>query len=416
MDLPVEFLRDPSAWLDAGDVENFLNKMDQRFASQFKGENTLLTRVGHEAPDLKSWGVLDSVLRMMPKTSDLYAQPQRFLSYFISPEPTIEHLEKSDQAITFAIQFAAQEYPHTAEYLKAALESLPNYQGQPMTHVHWYEQRIVISWSEEQSTLFEREESSQLKPDYINSLVGTLEAAQKQIEQQKKQIALKEAELARVVQIESFEPHKQHVLRLKDYFHRAQQLVTLLVGQGRADRQIQEALKRTDWSHTVEQFTSIANVLIQSFEQKKPALLNQSEHINPSGEDAKSTDLNQLIEEVVDDVGRGEGRRIKFEKMLFLDRPVKVRSLALKRAIHSFLQGRARSLGGKSRIRVVTRPVSGQAEIEISEIRANETTPSDVSQSDDTLYLEQMTTEHSGRFNCQDRGFEGSTVVIQLPT
>src|SRR5262249_39742159 len=113
--LPEEFLRDPSHWMKATDMESFL-QMSQKLS---KEEGTLFTKIGHGSPELRSWGVLDSVLRMMPKPQEIMAQPQRFLSYFISPEPPIDHLRRSPSEIEFDLPVSSENYPLVTSYLLA---------------------------------------------------------------------------------------------------------------------------------------------------------------------------------------------------------------------------------------------------------------------------------------------------------
>ena len=52
-------------------------------------EESLITAVGHQCKDLRAWGVLDSVIKMMQKPQDLFLQPHRLLSYFVSPAPPV---------------------------------------------------------------------------------------------------------------------------------------------------------------------------------------------------------------------------------------------------------------------------------------------------------------------------------------
>jgi hypothetical protein len=61
-----------------------------------------------------------------------------------------------------------------------------------------------------------------------------------------------------------------HMMRLSDYLVRSQQLVTLLIGQGRQDRQVTEAMKRVDWDYVKSQSSQVAQEtadLLTQFEQ-----------------------------------------------------------------------------------------------------------------------------------------------------
>ncbi len=98
-DLPSEFLKDPSGWFPAGDIERFLNIIDNEFSASFN--ESLPVLVGHQCSELRAWGVLDSVIRMMSQPQDLFLQPQRFISYFVSPAPPIANLVRQLDSVSF---------------------------------------------------------------------------------------------------------------------------------------------------------------------------------------------------------------------------------------------------------------------------------------------------------------------------
>ncbi|MEK6627116.1 MAG: hypothetical protein AABY53_00685, partial [Bdellovibrionota bacterium] len=77
-EIPWELLRDSSYWMRAPDMEAFLERLALR--------SETLVAAGHKTPKTRVWGVLDSVLRMMPQPQEIFHQPEKFLSYFISPE------------------------------------------------------------------------------------------------------------------------------------------------------------------------------------------------------------------------------------------------------------------------------------------------------------------------------------------
>ena len=68
-----EFLRDTNCWMRAQEMENLLEQVT-RLPLRDSEEN-ILQKVGHSGPQLRSWGVLDSVLRMMPRPQEIFAQP-----------------------------------------------------------------------------------------------------------------------------------------------------------------------------------------------------------------------------------------------------------------------------------------------------------------------------------------------------
>ncbi len=283
--LPTEFLRDSSCWLKAQDVESFLEVVEQEYGAR-SPDGPLVTWVGHQSVSLKAWGVLDSVLKMMQKPQDIYAQPQRFISYFVSPAPPVGNLTREQEAIAFELPISAQEFPLVTEYLRAAFESLPLYVGRPMASVRWTQNKIRISWSEAQESLLgEGEMTPHFRPEFVQSLVDSLEQAQRELEEKQKELLLKDQELAeskrakpqnleevwseaKVIR-DSLNQLRSQVMRLADYLGRSQQLVTLLVGQSRMDRQVQEAMRRVDWEFVRTQFPQVTREAINHIEKIK---------------------------------------------------------------------------------------------------------------------------------------------------
>ena len=94
-----ESLRDSSQWLVAPEVERFLELLLSLPLK--KRDLGLIEKIGHEVPYLRSWGILDSVLRMMPNSQEAFHKPERFLSYFIFPEPPVENIIRKENYISF---------------------------------------------------------------------------------------------------------------------------------------------------------------------------------------------------------------------------------------------------------------------------------------------------------------------------
>ena len=177
--LPEEFLRDPSYWMKAAEMESFLQAA-QRLS---KEDGPLFQKAGHSGPELRSWGVLDSVLRMMPRPHEILAQPQRFLSYFISPEPPIDNLFKTESSIEFDLPISSEIYPLVTTYLKAAFESLPLYVGKPLAQGSWQDIHLKLSWASEQESMFGQDPGHQISPELLRSVVASLENHQKELEE-----------------------------------------------------------------------------------------------------------------------------------------------------------------------------------------------------------------------------------------
>ncbi len=279
-ELPTEFLQDSSCWLNAADVEAFLNIIEREFSNKFPDKN-LMCAVGHACNDIKAWGVLDGVLKMMQKPTDIYSQPQRFISYFVSPAPPIGNLQREDESISFDLPFSNTEFPLATEYLRAAFEALPLYVGKNMSSAQWRHTKLTVSWSEAQESLIENSEFV-VKPEVIHELVASLEEAQRELETQKQIVMAQAHEIEQLKSLslgteriksafneDDMMMMRSQVLRLSDYITRSLQLVTLLVRQNRLDRQVQEAMKRLDWDFVSTQYRDVVDDLLKKIETLK---------------------------------------------------------------------------------------------------------------------------------------------------
>ncbi|MCB0408037.1 MAG: hypothetical protein KDD34_07535 [Bdellovibrionales bacterium] len=279
-DISTELIKDPTCWIDAKNVEQFLEVVDKEFG-HLSPDKPLITRIGHSCYELRSWGVLDSVLKMMQDPQDIFGQPQKFLSYFISPAPPVANVQRKKDSVGFDLPLSPEEYPYFAEFLKASLEGLPQYTGKQLAYVKWNHTRLEISWNEAQETLFEKQsEDVNIKPELIRSLIQYLEEAQSDIEQKKRELMVKDQQIEdlknqsmtskemqkHVEQQVIVENMRSQFYRLFDYMGRASQLVTLLVKQDRKDRQVQEAMRRVDWENITQSLPQLREKLINEVE------------------------------------------------------------------------------------------------------------------------------------------------------
>jgi hypothetical protein len=275
--LPSEYLRDPTGWMDAALVEDFFEAVERELGSTLP--DALATVVGHQCPELRAWGVLDSVIRMMPRSQDLFLQPERFISYFVSPAPPLAHILRKDCEVEFHIPISNLEYPHTSEFLRSALEALPKYLGKEEAVVVWAQNKVSIKWSDVQKSLLgDADQRPNFKPELVQSLMAALDESQKQIESLTAQLN----ERMSPVPLPMTEDRKKelkayvvksrgHLMRLSDYLVRSQQLVTLLIGQDRLTKQVQEAMRRVDWNYVKSQSNYVAQDvadLLSDFEKE----------------------------------------------------------------------------------------------------------------------------------------------------
>lgn len=287
-DLPSELLTDPSAWLPAKKVESFLSIVEEKF-HHLTPQSVLIETVGHEAKELRGWGVLDSVLRMLEEPEEIFLQPQRFISYFVSPSPPIANIKREDASVSFDLPIAWEEYPQVNCYLKASLEGLPIFIGKNMAEVSWAQNRISIAWCLKQGT-FEVGELRERKmaPEFVESLIETLEKTEQALIDRTRELDRIRQENERAAKsttgdlekwfhlYRNFNRYAQQVMKLQDYFTRSQQLVTLLVGQDRLSPQVREAMKRVGWENIQSQFPDIAGSLLTDFENEKQQLNTES--------------------------------------------------------------------------------------------------------------------------------------------
>ena len=267
--LPEEFLRDPSYWMKASEMEDFLAAAQ----SLTHDDGPLFSKVGHAGPNLRSWGVLDSVLRMMPRPQEILAQPQRFISYFVSPEPPVEKVVRTENSIEFDLPISTDIYPLVTQYLQAAFDSLPVYVGQSLAVCEWSGIHIRYSWSQE-SSMFIEDPGHQISPELLRSVVSSLEVHQKELEEKNRDLQSKNESLQKIHQeleekinplpaalpeLEFIDGSSVHLLKnnfakLNDYMVRAQQLITMLIAQDRLNPAVKAAMKKTDWENVKVQF------------------------------------------------------------------------------------------------------------------------------------------------------------------
>lgn len=266
VDIPEEFLRDPACWLEAHRMEDFIQQIDQAFLDL---PDRFVRDIGRNSEQLRSWGVLDSVLKMMESPLDIFNQPNRFISYFISPEPPVAGWKHVENKMTFHVPVEPSEYPHITQYLMGAFEGLPLYMRQSPAHVEWTGSCISILWSENQANLLPAEdlEVRQFNPEWVRTVMESLEQHQKMLEN-RQQSAQQEVSSHLVLQeftakhaqqmeatLQDIIAIKDDFLKLHDYFARSQQLVTFLVHSGRKTKQVDEAMRRMDWSHVQESYS-----------------------------------------------------------------------------------------------------------------------------------------------------------------
>ena len=258
-DVPWELLRDTSYWMRAPDMEAFLERLSLT-------EETLIN-AGRRTPKSRVWGVLDSVLRMMPQPQEIFQQPEKFLSYFISPEPPLENLERLQSGLSFDIPLPAEQYPLVTTYLKAAFEALPAYVGQTEAHCTWKDIHFKIEWAMPQMQILNEENPERnISPQLMQDVIRQLQSSSRALEEKVRELQSRNEELThltatglppREMQPQDFSQFEfmkqpvhqvaQNLSRLHDYMVRAHQLVTMLTAGQKQSAGIKEAFHRVDW-------------------------------------------------------------------------------------------------------------------------------------------------------------------------
>ncbi|OYZ22966.1 MAG: hypothetical protein B7Y39_06865 [Bdellovibrio sp. 28-41-41] len=276
-DFPIDLIQDPSAWMSAPDLEFLISKIVNH---PFKERTLDLVKdVGHQTPDLHAWGVLDSVLKMISHPREVFIQPDRFISYFISPEPPIENLVRTSHSIAFDLPLIAEQYPLVSKYLMSAFEALPLYTGKSLGQCSWQHIHVKINWPSESETLVKSDAvTAHLSPMFLQNIIEELQTNQKNLEEKNRELMQKNVQLLsaqkelnknnpvpstdieqiqlRIIVNNDLDLNQisQNLARLHDYMVRAQQLITMLTGQIKMNSGIKEIMRRIDWDHVKSQY------------------------------------------------------------------------------------------------------------------------------------------------------------------
>lgn len=440
-------LRDTTGWIFADQVEEFLKQIELEYASEI-GEDNFCETLGHMSESLKSWGVLDSVLRMMTSPKDIYSQPQRFISYFISPEPPLVNMDRQESKISFDLPISQEEYPYVTSYLAAALEALPTFMGESLAHVTWSGTRVTVRWDQLQDQLFKRsEETPNYKPELMRSLVNSLENNEKAIEKKDLQIRELENELmqmkARINQLISMESQPQlllnreewaakatsaietplgnvysFVMKLGDYMGRAQQLVTLMSALSGQSKQMKEAMRRMDWDYIRSEYPILIQSSINEINSMKEAInfldVEMKEAEPAKAESCIQMNLNTIVSRAIESVQAQIPNRIEIDSMLFLDRPIELFPEQMEYALEKILSHTAQRIKKEGKIRIVTRPKGSRAEIEITD--NGRVLRNTFSSKDSQLGVaDSIIRLHQGHLTFQKGEELGATCIIDLP-
>jgi signal transduction histidine kinase len=391
--LPEEFIRDTAIDIEANEVEDFLR------AVEIECGESIIEKAGQNAFQICAWGVLDGVLKMMGRPEDIFAQPERFISYFVSPAVQGQTIERRSTSVKVLLPLSSVDFPKTTEYLKSALEGLPQFLGRQMIEARWVANELSIDWSNQQELLFQ-ETTSNVNPDLLRELIKSLEKSHKELEQKNTELHKKNKELETAQkQIQAYMKERivserlnsisdlvsrvisdigsplqelnQNTQRMQDYLARANQLITLFVTMNKRSPQTLEALRRVDWDsvlkNTPELFQSTQNSIQKVREIIKDMGLASSSQKIVNDKEKTKVDLTQILSKAIQMVEKQHSPRIRIDRLFLVEQELNLFPNRMEQAIVNILQNAAQTIPKEGVIRVITRPVADKAEIEISD-------------------------------------------------
>ena len=181
--MEVEFLKDPSSWLNISKVEKLLKALSDEYSPHFVDKD-FISCVGQACFEMAAWGELDSVLKMK-RPQPVFSNLPVFLSYFISEGFSLIDIKKERGFLSYKASLSSEEYPFITEYLRTVLEALPLYTGQPKAEAKWIRDYIQIQWeenlNEQQGSFFGDGLEVNLKPEILSDFRQFLEKVEKEL-------------------------------------------------------------------------------------------------------------------------------------------------------------------------------------------------------------------------------------------
>ncbi|MBX3018641.1 MAG: hypothetical protein KF767_12180 [Bdellovibrionaceae bacterium] len=325
VEVPEEFLRDPSYWIKAEELEHLIAVVLER-SREVPGQQ-LLSAMAQSCVESRSWGVLDSVMRMMTSPAEVFSQPERFLSYFIAPAPPVANQERSSSGLAFDLPISSEQYPLVTKFMAASFEAIPVFMGRPAARCEWDGFRLSLNWDAPQRQIFDAEQiDRQLSPELARDLLQNLQSAATApavigandprffapsvVDSVAKQnieasvmartmdrlplffspgmapftmratapvatpAASADAEALRA----DYDQLRHHIARLSDYMIRAQQIITLMASAKKISPEVREVMRRVDWPVVQQQFPQTVEQCYRLFRQNRSLPHPQEDH------------------------------------------------------------------------------------------------------------------------------------------
>ncbi len=303
-EFPFEKAKNPEAWIEARELEDFLGAF-----SKWHGKEDIIYDVALKSVELRAWGILDSVLKLVQDPKDLFSTPERLLAYFIHPEPVVTSSVDGSQ-FRLEMPFDSAEWPYFSLYLKGVFETLPCFSQQPAAGVTWQGCQLIVNLSSSQENLLASVEPHQFKPDFVAKLLEAVDVSQRRIESLNGRLAEKEKEInfLKTSLAASAEPLRnkfqqeleetyQDMSRLGDYFSRAHQLITLFS----SNPEFKAILKKTNWDSVALQYPELIEKLkVRTEFLQKGELIPESKEDKEAASESQKPPLFQLIKKQMD--------------------------------------------------------------------------------------------------------------------
>ena len=175
--LEIDFIRDPYSLMSAEQVELLLRNIQRTYQDSFIDKD-LVSTVGHNAPDLKAWGGLESALStFFDNPSAMYQKIDKFFSFFISPSIAVYNKQNQREFFSFETDFDTNKFPTVTQYFQSILEILPVFLGKEQTESKWDNNIVKIYHNQEETLPLPLKPFRQIKadPSYLISNIKARE-------------------------------------------------------------------------------------------------------------------------------------------------------------------------------------------------------------------------------------------------
>lgn len=189
IELSEEHLQDTNSWVSLDLVETLFERLEEIFY-----DDQIVYKVATEASRLESWGVLDSVFRMIGEPRLIYHQARKFCSYFYKTID-VRTLEKSDFHIVLKFSPKKLSKRHL-QYLQGAFESIPKYWNMGGAYAQKIDETTFeFRWENKQLFFGKKDTTVSLSPHLIQDTIFQLEKTNALIEKKNRELQEKNEEL-----------------------------------------------------------------------------------------------------------------------------------------------------------------------------------------------------------------------------